>query len=173
MSALQNLSPLNSMKRTVFLFGANPWTHSLALKQCVDAGLRVVVAKTVSDQSEEGLAVIHRSVGLHSAKNLPHDSEILPDAVDAISAGLVTRLREDYGDDWYALPLNDYVTEYAAAFSSLFSAPCYPPSSAVIVKRKHELRKLWNDHAGQFADTLQAVEYCYLERHKHDDGFDY
>jgi hypothetical protein len=173
MSALQNLSPLHGIKSTVFLFGANPWTHYLALKQCADAGMRVVVVKTVSDQSEEALAAIHRSDRLHSVKNLPHDSEILPDAVDAISPGLVTRLREEYGDDWYALPLNDYVTEYAAAFSSLFSAPCYPPGSAMIVKRKHELRRLWNEHASQFADTLQAVEYCYLERHKDDDGFDY
>lgn len=170
MSALQDFVALGAVKRTVFLFGANPWNQAVALKQCVEAGLRVVVAKTTSDESESNLVAIQSSAEqLHV---MPYASEVLPDAVGTISVDLLTRLRQDYGDDWCTLPLNDYVTEYAAAFSSPLAGSCYPPRSAVIVKRKHELRDMWNDLARQSANSLQGVEYCYAVLRDGSDEFD-
>lgn len=173
MTAIQDMAPTNGLKRTVFLFGASPWNQGVALRQCAEAGLRVVVAKTISDESESNLGAIHRGVQRLPSSSVPHDSEVLPDAVDAISVDLLTRLRRDYGDDWCTLPLNDYVTEYAAAFSSPLSGTCYPPRSAVIVKRKHELRDMWNNLAARSGDGLQGVEYCYAEQRNGSDEFDY
>jgi hypothetical protein len=74
---------------------------------------------------------------------------------------MLVRLRRQYGEDWCALPLNDYVTEYAAAASAHYC--CYSPRSAEIVKRKHELRNLWNELARKAGAYLYPVEYCYLE----------
>jgi hypothetical protein len=173
MSALQSLPSFGTRRGTVFLLGTNPWTHGLALKQCVEAGLRVVVARTLSDESAGNLAAIHRNDQVAFARSVHHDSEILPDAADTISASLLARLRKDYGDECYALPLNDYVTEYAAAFSSRLSGTCYPRRAAVIVKRKHELRNLWNELAERSAGDLQTVPYCYMEQREGSDEFDY
>jgi hypothetical protein len=89
-------------------------------------------------------------------------TELLPDKVSAISSDLRNHIRREYGEDWCALPLSDYVTEYAAAMSADLSQACYPVRSAEIVKRKHELRDLWNRLAAA-CPSLCAVEYCYLE----------
>jgi hypothetical protein len=71
-------------------------------------------------------------------------------------------IRQQYGENWCALPLSDYVTEYAAALSADLSDPCYPVSSAETVKRKHQLRALWNQLAAT-SSSLSPVECCYLE----------
>jgi hypothetical protein len=92
--------------------------------------------------------------------------------VSEISSAQAVRLGRDYGEDWCVLPLNDYMTEYAAAISTEFSESCYPPRSAEIAKRKHKLRDLWNRLASRPGSGLYGVEYCYVEL-SNDDQFEY
>jgi len=162
-----------SLAKSVFLFGdygAQPWDHDRVIKESLAAGLQVVNTKLVSDHSEAMLATIHR--GRDTAAETherPQAIEILPDEVSAISSATLAHLREDYGD-CYVLPLSDYATEYAAAFSSKVSHSCFPPRSAEIVKCKHQLRDLWNQLAAQTDSGLCKVEYCFLERRSYDDS---
>jgi len=160
--------PLNGQRRSVFLFGvaAQPWYRDRVIKESQQAGLNVVVAKMISDHSEDLLKTIHReSEHVAEAQLQIHATEVLPDKVDAISGEMRSYLRRQYGNDWCALPLSDYVTEYAAAMTADFSNACYPVRSAEIVKRKHQLRQIWNRLAAS-SPSLCAVEYCYLEVRK-------
>jgi hypothetical protein len=120
------------------------------------------------------LSKIHRSPEAGAETRFQaHATEILPDEASAISGATLAHLRQHYGENWCVLPLNDYVTEYAATISTQLSDSCYPPRSAEIVKRKHELRGLWNRMAERDTE-LCAVEYCYVEQRDNDDGeFDY
>lgn len=132
------------------------------------------MAKLSSDTSEIMLAKIHRESGVDSENRvLPHATEILPDEAAAISEDVLARLRQQYGEDWCVLPLNDYVTEYAATICSHLADACYPPGSAEIVKRKHALRRMWNELAGAPGSRLRAVEYCYVEQGRDGAEFDY
>ena len=158
-------------KRSVLLVGDQPYNRDRVIKELLDAGLQVVLTKLVSDHSETILAKIHRD---SETRVQPHATEILPDDATAIPDATLTRLRQDYGEDCFVLPLNDYVTEYAATISTRLSDSCYPPRSAEIVKRKHELRALWNRLAAQPDADLCSVESCYVEQRSNDEGaFDY
>lgn len=149
-------------KRCIFLFGDQPWSRDRIIQESIDAGLEVVLARLTSDHSETVLPKIHREHGdAEGLSRAVRRSEVLPDQVIGLSEEMLARLRCQYGEDWCALPLNDYVTEYAAAVSVHDS--CYPPRSAEIVKRKHELRNLWNELAREAGTDLYPVEYCYLE----------
>lgn len=161
-------------KRSVLLVGDQPYNRDRVVKESLEAGLQVVIAKLVSDHSETLLAKIHRDPGGSETRVQAHATEILPDQVTALTDATLTRLRQDYGENCFVLPLNDYVTEYAAAISARLSNSCYPPRSAEIAKRKHELRALWNRLAEQPDADLCSVEYCYLEQRSDDEGaFDY
>jgi hypothetical protein len=150
--------------RAVLLFGDQPWTRDLVLKEALASGLRVVIAKLQSDASETIVAQFHdKSRGEATTRCLAHATEVLPDDVNALSDPLLARLRRLYGDRWCVLPLNDYVTEYAAAISARLAHTCYPPASAETVKRKHALRLLWNRLAAAADSRLAAVECCYVE----------
>src|SRR5262245_36201509 len=165
---------MHNRKKSVLLLGDQPWTRDLVHRESLDAGLRVVFAKLMSDSSETIVARLHRGGAEDSEERSPtHATEILPDEATAISDGLLARLRQRYGEDWSVLPLNDYVTEYAAIISSHLSNPCYPPRSAQIVKRKHELRQMWNEMAGEPGSRLRAVEYCYAELRGDASEFDF
>ncbi|HKR11538.1 MAG TPA: hypothetical protein VJT15_05760 [Pyrinomonadaceae bacterium] len=169
-------SPLNDdQRRSIFLVGDQPYNTDRVIKESLEAGLQVVVTKLASDHSEAILAQIHRDSDDHETQAQPHAIEILPDDVTAITDAMLTRLRHDYGDNCFVMPFNDYVMEYAAVISGQLSGSCYPPRSADITKRKHELRALWNRLAEQpDADDLHSVEYCYVEQRANDvDAFDY
>jgi hypothetical protein len=163
-------------KRSVFLFGvygAQPMNRDRVIQESTDAGLRAVIAKIASDNSENMLAKLYgESATVSRAQIQPYATEVLPDDASTITNDEAARLRRDYGEDWCVLPMSDYVTEYAAAVSTLFSDSCYPERSAEIVKRKHELRDLWNRLARNPAAGLHAVEYCYVELGS-DDRFEY
>ena len=167
MAQIQALPSSDYQKRSVFLFGdygAQPWNRDRAIQEPLEAGLQVVMTKLVSDHSETILPKIHRELTAGSESVVQaHATEILPDEASAVSGATLTRLRQYYGADCCVLPLNDYVTEYAATISTQLSASCYPPRSAEIVKRKHELRSLWNQLVAQGATELCPVEYCYVE----------
>jgi hypothetical protein len=165
MAQLQTLPSTD--KRSVFVVGDQPYNRDRVIKESLEAGLQVVITKLVSDHSETILPKIQHSSGDGSE---PHATEILPDEASAISNDTLARLREHYGDNCCVLPLNDYVTEYAAAISSKLSRSCFPPRSAEIVKCKHQLRDLWNHLAAQPDSGLASVEYCYLERSSYDDN---
>ena len=165
---MAQLQPINAdQKKSVFLVGDQPYNRDRVIKESLEAGLQVVITKLVSDHSEAIVAKIHHGSGTGSE---PHATEILPDDASAISNDILGRLREHYGEDCCVLPLNDYVTEYAATISTKLSRPCFPPRSAEIVKCKHQLRDLWNELAAQPDSGLSAVEYCYLERRSYDDN---
>lgn len=158
------LQPLDC-QRSVFLFGmtaAQPWYRDRLIKELHKAGLNVVVARLSSDHSENLLNAIHRDSEMSLEAGLQSHTEVLPDKVSAISSDMRGYIRQQYGEDWCALPLSDYVTEYAAALSADLSEACYPVRSAEIVKRKHELRALWNQLVAS-SPFLCAVEYYYLE----------
>lgn len=159
-------------KRSVLLVGDQPYNRDRVLKELLDAGLQVVVTKPVSDHSEAILEKLHRDSDSETRVQ-PHATEILPADVTAIPDATFARLRQDYGENCCVMPLNDYVTEYAAAISTHFSDPCYPPRSADITKRKHELRALWNRLSEQSDADLCRVEYCYVEQRSDGDAFDY
>ena len=164
---MAQLQPINAdQKKSVFLVGDQPYNRDRVIKESLEAGLQVVITKLVSDHSEAIVAKIHHGSGTGSE---PHATEILPDDASAISNDILGRLREHYGENCCVLPLNDYVTEYAATISTKLSRPCFPPRSAEIVKCKHQLRDLWNQLAAQPDSGLSAVEYCYLERRSYDD----
>jgi len=149
-------------KRCVLLFGDLPWTRDRIIRESIDAGLQVVLAKLNSDHSETILHKTHRETGAGKVLgSASQPTEVLPDSVSGISDEVLARLHRHYGADWCALPLNDYVTEYAASVSVHDS--CYPPRSAEITKRKHELRNLWNELTHENRSELYPVEYCYLE----------
>jgi len=148
-------------KRSVLIFGDQPWSRDRIVQESIDAGLQVVLARLTSDHSEAILPKVHRENGAGTEQRTAQHSEVLPDQVTRLSDEMLARLRRQYGNDWCALPMNDYVTEYAAAVSVHHS--CYPARSAEIVKRKHELRNLWNELARQDEANLYPVEYCYLE----------
>ena len=148
MAQIRDLRSNNHQKRSVLLFGdygAQPWNRDRVVKEPLEAGLQVVMTKLVSDHSETILPKIHRNSEAGSETRVQaHATEILPDEASAISGATLARLRQHYGENCCVLPLNDYVTEYAATISTQLSDSCYPPRSAEIVKRKHELRGLWN-----------------------------
>ena len=159
-------------QKSIFLFGdygAQPWDRDRVIKESLAAGLQVVKAKLVSDHSEAMLPKIHRS-RKRAAENRErlYATEVLPGEVSAISNDTFARLREQYGENCCVLPLNDYVTEYAAEVSNKLKRPCFPPRSAEIVKCKHQLRDLWNQLAAQQDSGLCSVEYCYLERRSYE-----
>lgn len=163
--------PLDGKRRSVFLFGltaAQPWYRERVINESQQAGLNVVVARVISDRSEDILKMVHREL-MPVAATESHTTEVLPDKVDAISHETRSYLHRQYGNNWCALPLSDYVTEYAAAISADLSNSCYPVRSAEIVKRKHQLRQIWNQLAAS-NPSLSAVEYSYLEAGK--DGKD-
>jgi hypothetical protein len=167
MAQIQALSSTDYHKRSILLigdYGAHAWNRDRVIKEPVEAGLQVVMTKLVSDHSETVLAKIHREskAGFETVVQA-HATEILPDEASSITGATLARLREHYGADCCVLPLNDYVTEYAASISTQLSTSCYPPRSAEIVKRKHELRNLWNQLVAAGATELCAVEYCYVE----------
>ena len=152
-------------------YGAQPWDRDRVVKESLAAGLQVVKTKLVSDHSEAMLPKIHRS-RQRAAENgeRPYATEVLPGEASAISDDTFARLREQYGENCWVLPLNDYVTEYGAEVSNKLSRPCFPPRSAEIVKCKHQLRDLWNQLAAQPDSGLCSIEYCYLERRNYDDS---
>jgi ATP-grasp domain-containing protein len=154
-------------QRSLFLFGvydAQPWNRDRLIKESREAGLRVVLAKIQSDNSDAILAERDQGSSVSSKpRPVPHATEVLPDEASAIRDDLLTHYRQEYGADWCVLPLSDYATEYAATISTLYSDPCYPPRSAEIVKRKHQLRDIWNRLARQPDSGLYPVEYCYAE----------
>src|SRR6185503_8162902 len=161
MAQIQALLSNDYQKRSIFLVGDQPYNRDRVIKESLGAGLQVVMTKLVSDHSETILPKIPRNPRDDSASVVA--TEILPDEASAVSGATLTRLRQYYGADCCVLPLNDYVTEYAATISTQLSAACYPPRSAEIVKRKHELRSLWNQLVAQGATELCPVEYCYVE----------
>ena len=174
MAQVPDLRSNDYQKRSVLLVGDQPYNRDRVLKELLDAGLQVVVTKLVSDHSEAILAKIHRDSDVSETRVQPHATEVLPDEVTAIPDAMFSRLRQEYGENCCVMPLNDYVTEYAAAISTQFSECCYPPQSAEIAKRKHELRALWNQLAEQADADLCRVEYCYVEQRSNDEGeFDY
>jgi hypothetical protein len=149
-------------KRFVLIFGDQPWSRDRIIQESINAGLEVVLARLSSDHSETILPKVHREKGApEEPGSAALRSEVLPDQVSRLSEEMLVRLRQQYGEDWCALPLNDYVTEYAAAVSVHHS--CYPARSAEIVKRKHELRNLWNELAREERESFCPVEYCYVE----------
>src|SRR5215472_4095755 len=98
MSAIPKTQAYSVGASTVFLFGTQPWIRDWALKQSVEAGLRAVVAKMASDQSEASAGKIRPSTKQGSATPLlSYHAEVLPDEVNAISVDLVTRLQQEYG----------------------------------------------------------------------------
>jgi hypothetical protein len=167
MAHAHTLQRLDCRRKSVFLFGmtaAQPWYRDRIIKESQAAGLNVVVAKLTSDHSENVLRAIHRES--EASPEAQSCTEVLPHKISAISSEMRSDIRRQYGDDWCALPLSDYVTEYAAAMSADLSEACYPVRSAQVVKRKHELRALWNRLAAS-SPCLCPVEYCYLELPKH------
>jgi hypothetical protein len=163
---------VDDTKRSIFLFGRLPWNH--AVKESSESGLRVVFVKLASDRSAEMLPEVHRAPDARALRATPpYATEVLPDEAADISGELLGRLRGQYGEDWCVLPLNDYVTEYAAKFSTRHSDSCYAPAAAEVVKRKHMLRALWNQLAAAPGSGLAPVEYCYVEQRETDGRFDY
>lgn len=172
MSQVQDVRAHDLHKRSIFLIGNLPWNR--AIQESLDAGLRVIFARLASDHSESVLKGFHRDTESDpDAPVLPYDTEILPDEVSEVSGDLLARLRGSYGEDWCFLPLNDYVTEYVATLSTRLLDPCYPAHSAEVVKRKHELRGLWNRLAAEPDSGLSGVEYCYVEQRVDDLEFNY
>jgi|SRR6201996_5423602 len=165
MSRLNNLQSWNNNQRAILIFGEQLWSPGRIIKECYEAGLQVVGAKLFSDKSEDLRVKLERQTGMEA---LPQAKEIFPDDINGTDVTTFDRLRRQYGEDWCVLPLNDYVTKYAAAVSAVTTEPCYPPESAEVVKRKHQLRGIWNRLASQSLMRLYPVEYCYLERQ--DDG---
>ena len=107
MSQLEHLHLNDRQKRSIFLFGSQTWNRERILKESFDAGLRVVLAKVASDTSGELPArVLRDSDGGFDTETLAHTTEILPDQLSAISTEMLDRLRQHYGVDWCALPLN-------------------------------------------------------------------
>ncbi len=164
----------NDMKRTVLLFGSDlPWTRERILKEAFEAGLNPVFAKVSSDHSDSllaksaGAAVANAAGALRTA-----EVEILPDRYSDLSREAISGFRERYGSSWCALPLNDYMSEYAAALSTELAVPCYPAQSAEIAKRKHKLRDLWNRLAHRAGSRLLPVEHCYIEA-REDGSFEF
>ena len=159
-------------KRSVLLFGVygtQPSNRDRVIREVADAGLRVVMAKIASDNSENMLAKLYGDSGNGSETRIqPDATEVLPDDVGEISRDEAVRLRRDHGKDWCVMPMSDYVTEYAAEISTELSESCYPRRSAEIAKRKHELRDLWNRLAGRPDSGLYGVEYCYVESGEND-----
>lgn len=165
MAHAHSLQALPRGQRSIFLFGvaaAQSWYRDRIITELHKAGLNVVVARLSSDHSENLLKTIHRNSEMSQEAELQSRTEVLPDTLSAISSEMRGYIRQQYGEDWCVLPLSDYVTEYAAALSADLSQACYPARSAEIVKRKHELRALWNELAAS-SPLLCAVEYCYLE----------
>jgi len=161
-------------KRSVLLVGDQPYNSDRVINELVEAGLQVVVAKLVSDHSETLLAKVNHDSSHSETRVQPHATEILPDEATAISDVTLTRLRQEYGENCFVLPLNDYIAEYAAKISTLLSHPCYPSRSAEMTKRKHELRALWNRLTEQSNADLCSIEYCYVEQRSNAEGvFDY
>lgn len=147
-------------KRCILLFGDSPMGRDKIIQDAIDSGLQVVLAKLSSDRSET--ISIHLQAGTQKEIGRSfHPTEVLPDDLNGLSEEILARLRRQYGEDWCTLPLNDYIAEYAASISVHNS--CYPQRSAEIVKRKHELRNLWNELARENGSDLYPVEYCYLE----------
>jgi hypothetical protein len=173
MAQVPALQSNDSPRRSVLLIGDQPYNSDRVINELLDAGLQVVVAKLDSDHSETLLAKVNHDSGDSETRVQPHATEILPEEAIAISEATLTRLRQEYGEDCFVLPLNDYVAEYAATISTLLSHPCYPPRSAEITKRKHELRALWNRLAEQSDADLCNVEYCYVEQRGNEGVFDY
>lgn len=163
MSKVQTTQSGDGPRRTVFLIGDEPWNRDRIVQQALEAGLRVVRAKLASDHSEALAAKVHPEKEASQARTEPETTETLPDDPEQVSGPLLARLRQDYGEDFCLLPLNDYVTEYAAALSAKLSERCYPVRSAETAKRKHMLRDLWNRLAAEPDSGLFPVEYCYAE----------
>jgi len=159
------LQSINSRRLSVFLFGvtaAQPWYRERIIKELYEAGLNVVVAKLASDHSENVLKAIHRESETTMAAGIPSCTEVLPGDFSVLSPEVRGHIRRQYGEGCCVLPLSDYVTEYAAEMSGNFAEACYPVQSAQIVKRKHQLRALWNQLVSS-SPSLLPVEYCYLE----------
>ena len=166
MSQPQSLPSNGHHKRAVLLFGglgAQPWNRDLVIRESRAAGLRLVVAKLASDHSDTMLPEVHRDTG-GDVSALVEATEVLPDEVCSVSFELAERLRDRYGEDWYVLPLNDYIAEYAAELSARIGKGCYPAGSAEAVKRKHALRGMWNRLAERPGSSLCPVEFCYVEQ---------
>ena len=143
-------------KRTALLFGAHRWNRTSVIRDALESGLRVVLAKPISDGSEI----------TSTLKSLVHGIEYISDnpiTVDEESKE-AERLKFNYGDNWCAIALDDYVAEMAAVLSSKSGDSCYPRSAAEIVKRKHLLREMWNQMEKENTIRgLHPVEYRYLE----------
>lgn len=164
MSQVPALQPHESPKRSVLLLGEQPYNSDRVINELRDAGLQFVVGKLASDHSEALLAKVNDDSGDTETKVQSHATEILPSEAGAISDATISRLRQEYGKEFFVLPLNDYISEYAATISTLLGNPSYPPRSAEITKRKHELRGLWNELAAKAEGELCSVEYCYVEQ---------
>src|SRR5262249_26477210 len=66
------------------------------------------------------------------------------------------------GDNWWALGLDDYVCELAAALPPQDEHRCYRVEGAVDTLQKHRLRRRWNEYCARDS-RLQRVEYRFLQ----------
>jgi len=140
-------------RTSVYLFGVHRWNRSYVIRECLEAGLRVIIATTVGDRVQPGIDLLTMA---HGYEAVPDDPVVL---AQMTAAGNFTRTGLG---DVFALALDDYVAQHASGISAEPGVQCFPTEAARTVARKHELRDLWNAFVATDPIHLRSVEYAYL-----------
>ena len=133
----------------IILLGAHRWARMSVLDRALESGLYPVVLIFEGEVLPESLRKrLSPSQVIYARRNMRVED-------------LRKQICDTLGDNWYALGLDDYVCELAAALPVNSQQKCFRPSAAIDSQYKHRLRKIWNSKCAESA-FLYAVPYRYL-----------